>query len=152
RDGGNDNWSWNCGVEGPTDSPAVLALRLRQARNLMTTLFLSQGVPMLLGGDELLRTQDGNNNAWCQDNPLGWVDWGLAQRHAAFLRFVRELAAFRRRHPALRRKTFPTQGDVVWHGVEAYRPDWSAGSRTLAVVLDGSRTGRERDRDLYVAC
>jgi isoamylase len=151
RDGSNDNNSWNCGVEGPTESPTVLALRRRQARNLLTTLFVSQGVPMLLGGDELLRTQDGNNNAWCQDNALGWVDWGLAGRNADFLRFVRELAALRRRHPALRRRTFPGEGDVVWHGVEAYRPDWSPNSRSLAAVLDGDRTGRERDRDIYLA-
>jgi glycogen operon protein len=151
RDGGDDNNSWNCGVEGPTDDPAVLGLRRRQVRNLLATLFLSQGVPMLLAGDEFLRTQQGNNNAWCQDNEISWLDWGLTQRNADFLRFVRELSALRRRHPALRRKAFPQAGDVIWHGVQAYRPDWSASSRSLAVVLDGRRTGREPDRDFYLA-
>src|SRR5439155_11387242 len=78
RDGADENFSWNCGAEGPTDDPAVLGLRRRQVRNLMATLLLSQGIPMLLGGDEFLRTQQGNNNAWCQDNDLSWLDWTLA--------------------------------------------------------------------------
>src|SRR5439155_10993358 len=95
RDGSDANWSWNCGVEGPTADPAVLALRLRQARNLIATLLVSQGVPMLLAGDERLRTQHGNNNAWCQDNPTGWVSWTLAEDQAAFLRFVRQMIALR---------------------------------------------------------
>ncbi|HZY91128.1 MAG TPA: glycogen debranching protein GlgX, partial [Gemmataceae bacterium] len=101
KDGADDNWSWNCGAEGPTADPKVLGLRRRQARNLLATLFLSQGVPMLLAGDEFLRTQGGNNNAWCQDNAVSWVDWSLADRNADFLRFVRELVALRKRHPAL---------------------------------------------------
>ena len=87
RDGSNDNCSWNCGVEGPTDDPEVLGLRRRQARNLIATLFLSQGVPMLLAGDEFLRTQHGNNNAWCQDNEISWVDWGLAETQRRFPAF-----------------------------------------------------------------
>jgi glycogen operon protein len=110
RDGTDANWSWNCGAEGPTDRPKVLALRQRQARNLIATLMVSQGVPMLLGGDEFLRTQRGNNNAWCQDNATSWVDWTLSERHADFLRFVRELIALRLRHPVLRRRTFLTGG------------------------------------------
>lgn len=108
RDGSNDNHSWNCGVEGPTDDPEVLALRHRQARNMMTTLMISQGVPMLLAGDEFLRTQKGNNNAWCQDNEISWVDWTLAETNKDFLRFVRELIHLRKRHPALRRRRFFT--------------------------------------------
>jgi len=160
RDGSNDNCSWNCGVEGPTDDPAVLRLRQRQAKNLMVTLFLSQGVPMLLAGDEFLRTQQGNNNAWCQDNEISWIDWTLAEKHASFLRFVRELIALRKRHPSLRRRTFlrgsgPAERmapDVTWHGTEPGTPDWSAGSRTLAFALDGSLSDREPDRDFYVAC
>src|SRR5437764_14027122 len=100
RDGANDNYSWNCGVEGPTDDPGILGLRRRQVRNLAAALLLSQGVPMLLAGDEFLRTQGGNNNAWCQDNEIGWIDWGLAIKNADFLRFVRELLQLRRRHPA----------------------------------------------------
>jgi isoamylase len=106
RDGWDENHSWNCGVEGDTDDPQVLSLRRRQAKNLMATLLLSQGVPMLLAGDEFLRTQRGNNNAWCQDNEMGWVNWELADKNADFLRFVRELIWLRKRHPALRRKRF----------------------------------------------
>jgi glycogen operon protein len=160
RDGLDENFSWNCGVEGPTDHPQVLALRRRQARNLMTTLLLSQGVPMLLGGDEFLRTQGGNNNAWCQDNEVSWVDWDLARTNADFLRFVREMIALRKRHPALRRPHFfrgtgpmgDLEPDVVWHGVEPHQPDFSATSRSLAFALDGRATAREPDRDFYVAC
>jgi isoamylase len=151
RDGTNENHSWNCGVEGPTNDPTVLGLRRRQVRNLLATLFLSQGVPMLLAGDELLRTQKGNNNAWCQDNEISWVDWSLAVKNADFLRFVRELIALRRRHPALRRRKFLEKGDVVWHGREPFQPDFSAKSWALALVLDGQRTGREPDGDFYMA-
>jgi isoamylase len=151
RDGGDLNYSSNCGAEGPTDDPKVLALRGRQARNLIATLFLSQGVPMLLGGDEFLRTQQGNNNAWCQDNAVSWVDWSLATKNADFLRFVREMSAFRRRHPTLRRRTVPRDGEVIWHGVMPFRADFSDYSRSLALVLDGERTGREPDRDIYMA-
>ena len=83
RDGSDANWSWNCGVEGPTKDPTVTAIRNRQVRNLLVTLLVSQGVPMILGGDEVLRTQSGNNNAWCQDNALSWFDWSLLERTAA---------------------------------------------------------------------
>ncbi len=106
RDGSNENYSWNCGVEGETDDPQIQGLRRRQAKNLMATLLLSQGVPMLLAGDEFLRTQKGNNNAWCQDNEISWVDWTLCEKNADFLRFVRELIQLRHRHPGLRRKRF----------------------------------------------
>jgi glycogen operon protein len=151
RDGTDANSSWNCGVEGPTDDPAILGLRRRQVRNLLATLFLSQGVPMMLAGDEFLRTQRGNNNAWCQDNEVSWVDWSLATRNADFLRFVRELIALRKRHPALCRRHFLHGSDVVWHGTQPFKPDFSATCRTLALALDGRRTGRERDRDFYMA-
>jgi glycogen operon protein len=151
RDGSNDNSSWNCGVEGPTTDAAILHVRQRQARNFIATLMLSQGVPMLLAGDEFLRTQGGNNNAWCQDNAVSWVDWSLAERNAGFLRFVREMIALRKRHPALRRRGFLRGGDVIWHGVIAYKPDFSPWSRSLALALDGRRTGREPDRDIYMA-
>src|SRR5947199_7310209 len=106
RDGSDFNFSWNCGVEGPTDNPEVLGLRRRQAKNMLTTLLLSQGVPMLTAGDEFLRTQGGNNNAWCQDNEVSWVDWSLTGRNAEFLRFTRKLIALRKQHPALRRREF----------------------------------------------
>jgi glycogen operon protein len=156
RDGSNDNQSWNCGVEGTTDDPKVLALRRRQARNLMATLLISQGVPMILGGDEFLRTQGGNNNAWCQDNPTSWVDWSLAEKNADFLRFTKQLIALRKRHHVLRRKTFFHGGgnspDIVWHGAAPCRPDWSETSRAIAFALDGRRSDRdETDRDIYVA-
>jgi glycogen operon protein len=160
RDGVDANWSWNCGVEGPTHDAEVLRLRKRQAKNLLATLMLSQGVPMLLAGDEFLRTQQGNNNAWCQDNELSWIDWRLRAEHADFWRFAQMMIALRKRHPALRRRAFfrgagphgDYEPDIFWHGVEPLQPDFSAGSRTVAFSLDGSQTGREPDRDFYVAC
>jgi glycogen operon protein len=159
RDGNDANWSWNCGVEGPTDDPAVLQLRSQQARNLIATLLISQGVPMILGGDEFLRTQRGNNNAWCQDNAQSWVDWLLADRNADFLRFVRGMIALRKAHPILRRRTFfsgAREGQppaILWHGVEPSRPDFSPQSHSLAFALDGRRSDRDNvvDRDIFVA-
>ena len=106
RDGSDDNASWNGGVEGETDDPGIIENRLRRAKGMVATLMLSQGVPMLLGGDEFLRTQHGNNNAWCQDNDLSWIDWTLQEKNAGFLRFVRELIWLRRRHPVFRRRRF----------------------------------------------
>jgi glycogen operon protein len=164
RDGLSENFSWNCGVEGPTNDPAVLELRRRQVRNLMTTLMISQGVPMLLAGDEFLRTQGGNNNAWCQDNEVSWLNWEFRDRHADFWRFVKMLIALRRGHPALRRRDFfrgqgrggDRRPDIIWHGTEPFHPDFGRASRTLAFALDGTLSGRlppgHRDRDFYVAC
>src|SRR5213596_2187933 len=106
RDGENNNLSWNCGVEGPTDDPAITSLRARQKRNFMATALLSQGVPMLLAGDELGRTQRGNNNAYCQDNELSWIDWSLRDKNEALITFVQRLAQLRRRHPLLHRRSF----------------------------------------------
>ena len=159
HDGTDANWSWNCGVEGPSDDPEVQKLRRRQARNLMATLLISQGVPMLLAGDEFLRTQGGNNNAWCQDNAMSWLDWTLAKQNADFLRFVQELIALRKRHPALRRRTFfagEADGkppEIIWHGVEPCAPDFSWDSHSIAFALDGRGVDRPGvvDRDLYVA-
>jgi isoamylase len=159
-DGAGENYSWNCGVEGPTTDAEVNALRRQQAKNLMATLLLSQGVPMLLAGDEFLRTQGGNNNAYCQDNEISWVNWGLAEQNADFQRFVRELIWLRRRHPALRRLSFfrgpslpPRMGpDIIWHGTEPGNPDFSPTSRTLAFAIDGRLSDRGPDRDFYVAC
>ncbi len=115
RDGSDDNRSWNCGVEGPTDDPAILALRRQQMRNFLATLFLSQGVPMLLGGDELGRTQGGNNNAYCQDSPVSWYDWAQVDRD--LLSWTRRLIALRRSHPVFRRRRFfqgrPWRGAAV---------------------------------------
>jgi glycogen operon protein len=106
RDGTDNNLSWNCGAEGPTDGPAILTLRGRQARNFLATLLLSQGVPMLCGGDEMERTQRGNNHAYCQDNPMSWHDWKLDGPRRDLLAFTRHLIALRGRHPVLRRRQF----------------------------------------------
>jgi len=126
KDGADDNQSWNCGVEGETDDAAIIELRERQKRNLLATLFLSQGVPMLLGGDEMGRTQRGNNNAYCQDNDISWVDWRLDDRRRALLDFTRRLIALRVRHPALQRRRF-FEGDFIWESdfkdVAWLRPD-----------------------------
>jgi glycogen operon protein len=142
RDGDNGNNSWNCGAEGQTDDPETLALRRRQMRNALLLLLCSHGVPMLLAGDELARTQHGNNNAYCQDDPEFWFDWTLADRNADLLRFSQAAIAFRQAHPALRRRVHPTgwqrpghPPDVSWHGVRPYQPDWSEQCRLLAAMF-----------------
>ena len=147
RDGENYNRSWNCGEEGPSDNPEVLDLRRRQKRNFLTTLFISQGVPMLLGGDEIGRTQLGNNNAYCQDNELAWYDWAHADTE--LLQFTRRLIAFRHRHPVFcRRRWFQGRlihgsevSDIGWFtpaGVEMSEDDWRAGfAKSLGVFLNG---------------
>ena len=110
RDGADDNHSWNCGVEGPTDDPAILLLRSRQAKNALTMLMVSQGIPMLLMGDEVGRTQRGNNNAYCVDGPLTWLDWSLIGPNADVFRFCRRLIAFRKAHPILRHPAYLAEG------------------------------------------
>jgi isoamylase len=143
-DGHGDNLSWNCGAEGPTDDPAVNKLRQRQMRNLLATLFLSQGVPMLQAGDEFARTQRGNNNAYCQDNEISWVDWRLRRTNLGLLRFVQLLAQLRRRHAEFRRETFlkgaasrASVKDVTWvnvRGTEMTQAEWhDANLRTLGI-------------------
>ena len=146
-DGSDDNRSWNCGVEGPTDEPAVLELRRRQQRNLLATLLLSQGVPMLLGGDELGRSQRGNNNAYTQDNEVSWYDWDGVD--ADLLEFTRRLTRFRRIHPVFRRRRWfqgrpiagETTEDIGWFTLEGTRmteDDWTASfARSVAVFLNG---------------
>ncbi len=143
QDGSTDNRSWNCGAEGPTSDPGILALRARQSRALLTTLLLSAGIPMLLGGDELGRTQQGNNNAYCQDNEISWFDWARAD--SDLLAFTRQLIALRRRHPVFRRRRFLSGADAHELGwfVPAGTPmtdvDWKDDSAlALAVYLDGS--------------
>ena len=156
RDGDNHNHSDNGGKEGPTNNPAILARRHRRQKNLLATLFLSQGVPMLLGGDEFGRTQQGNNNAYCQDNEISWVDWNLLQKNRALYEFALQLIAFRKSHPALWRERF-FQGhdragdfpDIRWYGPDgAPTPDWEKGS-ALACRIDGraEHTGLGRDDD-----
>jgi glycogen operon protein len=151
-DGTDDNRSWNCGAEGPTGDPAVLSLRARQKRNLLATLFLSQGVPMLLAGDESGRTQHGNNNAYCQDNETSWVRWGQDGQDdsdTAELEFVRTLSRLRREHPVFRRRRFfqgPEAGgdglrDIAWltpAGEHMTDEDWNTHyARSLGVFLNG---------------
>ncbi len=149
RDGSDDNRSWNCGAEGPATDPAVLALRARQQRNFLATLFCSQGVPMLLAGDEIGRTQGGNNNAYCQDNEVSWVDWDLARRNADLLEFTQALSALRRDHPVFRRRRFfrgqPAGGDhladIAWltpAGTQMTNDDWRTPyARAMTVFLNG---------------
>jgi isoamylase len=135
HDGNDDNRSWNCGAEGPTDDPSVLDLRARQRRNLLTTLLLSEGVPLLLGGDELGRTQRGNNNAYCQDNEISWVDWTQADRD--LFEFVARVCRLRREHDVFRRTRFFAAGELRWlcpDGQPMEAVDWSnPGARAVAV-------------------
>jgi glycogen operon protein len=144
RDGSDREFSSNCGAEGPTDDPSVLQLRAQRARNLVAILLLSQGVPMLLAGDETLRTQRGNNNAYCQNNDISWLDWKSSAAGEAMLRFTREMIALRKRHPALRRARFiegarqGTPSALRWYGADGREPDWhDAGARVLCFTLDG---------------
>ena len=158
RDGANDNYSWNCGAEGETDDSAINELRFRLQRNALSLLFLSQGVPMLSMGDELGRTQHGNNNAYCHDEEWNWLDWsGIAgtatpsatvqdtTRATALKRFVSLLTEFRRRHSMLHRNEFFTgvdslqcgYPDISWHGIKPWEPDWGPSSRSLAFMIAG---------------
>jgi glycogen operon protein len=143
RDGTDDNRSWNCGVEGPTTDPDVRALRARQKRALLLTLLLSAGVPLLLGGDELGRTQRGNNNAYCQDNDITWFDWSTVDHE--LLDFTKDLVALRRRHPVFRRRRFlagPAAAELRWFapsGTEMTDQNWTdPEARAVALLLDGA--------------
>jgi isoamylase len=171
RDGANDNRSWNCGVEGPTGDEKVNALRARQRRNLIATLLLSQGTPMLLHGDELGRTQQGNNNAYCQDTELSWVDWSLLETNADLLDFTSKVAELRREHPVFRRRRFfagrPIRAgeelrDIAWFtpaGQEMSEQDWESGfGRSIVVFLNGNaiadldRRGSQVVDDSFLLC
>ena len=149
NDGTDDNRSWNCGAEGATDDPVVRNLRISQSRALLATVLLSLGVPMLLGGDELGRTQQGNNNAYCQDNEISWFDWSAVD--GEFLDFARKVVAIRRSHPVLRRRRFVAgagEGDLAWFtpvGSAMTDSDWNAGwTRSVVMYADGQR---DPDRD-----
>ena len=144
RDGRDDNFSWNSGVEGATDDPDVQQLRAQRARNFMAVLLLSQGVPMFAAGDEALRSQRGNNNAYCQDSDVSWFDWSFTPGARAMQRFTREMIALRHRHPSLRRTRFldgPVDGqpaEVQWYGTDLKPPDWhDADARVLCFTLSG---------------
>jgi isoamylase len=155
RDGGNDNNSWNCGEEGSTAAAAVNRLRSKQIKNALCILLASRGVPMILSGDEMGNTQRGNNNAYCQDNEISWIDWRDLERNAELYRFAKAMIRFRHAQPLLRGKTYAGDGEVsaVWHGVRVGEPDWSSQSRTLAVVLSGEKGNGEAsaDQPLYIA-
>jgi isoamylase len=165
KDGTNDNRSWNCGTEGPTDDSQVNALRARQQRNFLATLFLSQGVPMLVGGDELSRSQGGNNNAWCQDNEISWLDWELDDEGRRLLEFVRRLIFLRRNHPVFRRNRFFSGSgddlpDVWWmrpDGRKMTQRDWrNPDAHAIGVFLNGdelnmtTQNGEELEDDSFL--
>jgi isoamylase len=145
RDGQNDNYSWNCGWEGATDNEEINALRRRQMKNAIAMLMVSQGVPMILMGDEMGHTKQGNNNTYCQDNELSWLDWRLLEQNADLFRFCQQFIAFRKAHPVLRNQHHFNQekvnghgyADLTWHGVKPWEADWSYPSRTLAFMLCG---------------
>ena len=160
RDGDNNNISWNSGVEGPTTDHDVLTLRSRRIRTMATILLLSQGVPMLVAGDEFGRSQQGNNNAWCQDNGVSWVDWTLARENEPLLRFFHKLIRLRKMHPAFRREDFflhDVQGlkpdgqppEILWQSLLPGEQDWSRDCRTLAFLLVGANQ-EPPDADFFV--
>jgi isoamylase len=146
RDGSDDNLSWNCGVEGPSDDTAIEGLRNRQVKNFLALTLLAVGTPMLLMGDEVRRTQFGNNNAYCQDNEISWFDWTYLERHADVHRFVKELIAFRqRRDVAMGEETLSLnellrRADLDWHGTTLGRPDWGEHSHSLAFTMKSLRS------------
>ena len=152
-DGDDNNNSWNCGIEGPSSDPEVVALRERQIRNLITLLILSRGVPMILAGDEIGRTIGGNNNAYCQDNSVNWLSWKQRESNQQLFRFFRLLIAFRRNHNLLRYDKFTVSNgygvSISWHGFRAGAPDWSDESRSLAMHLSGN-TPRGPAPDMYL--
>lgn len=159
RDGENHNISWNSGAEGPTTDPAIIALRSRRSRTMLVLLFLSQGVPMLVAGDEFGRSQQGNNNAWCQDNDISWIDWTLLEQNHLLFRFVQRLIHLRRTHVVFRRDEFfltadnedepPHMQEISWHGMLPGQQDWSGNCHTLSFLLNGSQLP-EPDDDFYV--
>lgn len=154
RDGSNTNWSWNCGVEGATRDPTIEALRLRQIKNCFAILMLSQGVPMILAGDEVRRTQRGNNNAYCQDNEISWFNWNQVEQNSDLLRFFRLMIAFRKCHPHLHREHFFTGKpdrhgikDIDWHSNRLFSPGWNdSHCQLLALTIWAS----SQDTDLHV--
>jgi glycogen operon protein len=151
RDGADDNFSWNCGVEGDTHDPLVEKLRLQQIKNLLTILLVSEGTPMLLMGDEVRRSQRGNNNAYCQDNEISWFDWSLVDKNAGLLRFTKNLIHFVQTRKIFRQEKFLTttpgkEPYIIWHGVELGEPDWGYYSHCLAFTLHHP----EKDEHLHI--
>ena len=156
NDGINENLSWNCGIEGETSDSGIEALRTRQIKNFAALLMLSQGVPMMVMGDEVRRTQKGNNNAYCQDNEISWFDWKLVDQHQQLFRFWKELIAFRLRHDTVHRSRYFTGetndrglSDLTWHGCELNAPNWDdPNARSLAATSGGE--GDEADLHIMI--
>jgi len=152
-DGSNDNSSWNCGAEGPAEEGEITDLRIRQVKNALTMLLVSSGTPMLLSGDEMGNSQSGNNNAYCQDNEISWLDWDLLKTHEEIFRYTKQMIAFRMKHAVLRKSTYVhhvhRDADVSWHGVKAWKPDASRESRSIAFMY--SRRDKADEPDIYVA-
>lgn len=161
QDGESNNNSWNCGIEGETDNVEIIKLRKKQIKNFLTILMISQGVPMILMGDEMAKTQFGNNNAYCQDNETNWLDWSRKKEYADIFKFFKNILKFRKEHKALKKERFFTDKDlngngltdISWHGIEINKPDWSYDSKSIAFLIDGSdlHDGGEVDNDIYVA-
>ena len=159
RDGSNENYSWNCGAEGETGDRAILDLRIRQMKNMLTVLLTSRGVPMLLSGDEFANTQYGNNNAYCQDNEISWLNWEMLKKHRDLFSYVRKLIAFRKAHPVLRAREYgygyngTGYPDLSFHGLTPWEYDWNAQSLVLGCLWaeDHLKYGTKRDAFLYLA-
>ncbi|MDP1879305.1 MAG: isoamylase [Parachlamydiaceae bacterium] len=147
RDGFDHNDSWNCGVEGNTTNKKIIQLRERQMRNLFVALMVSQGIPMLVMGDEYAHTRYGNNNTWCQDNQLNWFLWDKIDFHPGFHRFYRAVIDFRNQHPILKNPTFLTEEDISWHGIHPFHPDWDNDNRFIAFSLNS----KNKKDGIYVA-
>lgn len=147
RDGDNNNCSWNCGVEGETKNKKILFLRHRQMRNFILALLISQGVPMILMGDEYAHTKQGNNNTWCHDDPINWFQWEQLEKNQDLFRFMTSMIAFRKKHPILYHSRFLNPSDIIWHGIIPDQPDWSITSRFIAFTL----VNPVDEFDIYVA-
>jgi len=158
KDGEDYNISYNYGVEGPTDSADINALRLKQAKNFMATLLLSRGVPMITAGDEFLFTKNGNNNTYCQDNELSWIDWGLLEKNKGMFRFTKEMIALRKAHPVLHDNRFFHGSiidgrfipDISWYDAEGNDPDWNNDKLKLIIALINGKCGKEPDNDVCI--
>ncbi len=161
NDGGNDNHSWNCGWEGESTDDGINFLRRKQIKNALALLLLSRGIPMILSGDEMGNTQKGNNNAYCQDNEISWLDWNDVEKNSELLEYTKKMIAFRNGHPVLRDKHFfqnrdymnTGYADISWHGTQAWNADWGGESRVIAFMLDGkhAKGGSVEDNYIYVA-
>jgi glycogen operon protein len=160
RDGSDSNWSYNHGYEGPTANPAIERMRNKQMRNFILTLFITQGTPMRLAGDEFRRGLQGNNNAYCQDNDISWINWSLAQKNKGLVRFTKNLIAYRKSHSIFSRKQFFTDcydnntvPEIAWYDINAKNPDWSKQKRFLAFKLNGSYSchPEAQENDFYIA-